>query len=88
MNWSTKTHHYLHQLRFHIIKSHDGIYGCRSTSLDDINHLLALPSLKKMKRLLLPTGNLNELAIDNGWENEFNHLANLLEKLFLHIEDD
>jgi hypothetical protein len=59
----------------------DGMYGDRSRALQDIDSLLASPSTEGVKYLLLPTANLQELSIGNGWGPEFNELAAKLERL-------
>ncbi|NVK38444.1 MAG: hypothetical protein HWE18_11010 [Gammaproteobacteria bacterium] len=72
----------LTELREKVAKSDDGgIYGDRSKALKDIDSLLASPSTEGMKFLLLPTANLQELSLENGWGQEFNALASKLEKL-------
>jgi len=42
---------------------------------------LASPSSEGVKSLLLPTANLQELSIENGWGGEFNEIADRLERL-------
>lgn len=42
--------------------------------------LLANASTCRMKRLLMPTGNLHELSIECGWGSEFARLAAELER--------
>jgi hypothetical protein len=58
-----------------------GMYGDRSEALHDVDALLANPSARGMKCLLLPTANLQELSIECGWGSEFNKLAAELERV-------
>jgi hypothetical protein len=58
-----------------------GIYGDRTGALRDLDNLLSFPSTAQVKLLLLPTANLQELAIECGWGTEFNELAAQLENL-------
>lgn len=58
-----------------------GICGDRDRALQDIDSLLNTPSSEGVKVLILPTANLQELSLENGWGNEFNSLASELEKL-------
>jgi hypothetical protein len=57
-----------------------GIYdGNRTRALKDIDSLLSSPSTDGVKVSLLPTANLQELSLENGWGSEFNNLASELE---------
>ena len=58
-----------------------GIYGDRSRAISDLDAILAGPSANKIRELLLPTANLQELSIDCGWGSQFNDLAAELERL-------
>jgi hypothetical protein len=58
-----------------------GIYGERSKAMQEIDSLLTSQSTEGVKNLLLPTANLQELSIENGWGNEFNELAEKLERI-------
>ena len=58
-----------------------GLYGDRAEALRDLNGLLSHPSTGQVKCLLLPTANLQELAIECGWGVEFNELAVQLENV-------
>ncbi|HEY8099403.1 MAG TPA: hypothetical protein VIF82_01520 [Burkholderiaceae bacterium] len=58
-----------------------GMYGDRAEALRDLDNLLSFPSTGQVKVLLLPTANLQELAIECGWGEEFNELAAQLEIL-------
>jgi len=70
----------LTELRARVEAGEDGaIYGERTRALGDIDTLLADPSTDRVRFLLLPTANLQELAIENGWGSEFNELASQLE---------
>ena len=72
----------LDELRKKADASVDGrIYGDRSKALQDIGALLKSPSTDGIKYLLAPTANLQDLAIENGWGNQFNELAGELDKL-------
>ena len=72
----------LSDLRSRVESSSDGgIYGDRSKALKAINALLASPSAGGIQGLLLPTGNLQELALENGWGIEFGEIAESLERL-------
>ena len=72
----------LSKLRSNVEAGEDGaIYGDRSRALKDIDSLLAFPSTKGVQLLLLPTANLQELSLENGWGNEFLNLAKELEQL-------
>src|SRR6185437_10052896 len=69
------------ELRAAVQASADGaMYGNRVEALRDIDAALALPSTDKLKWLLAPTGNLQELSIANGWGQQFNELAAKLEQ--------
>jgi len=83
MSIDTEARKILNQLREKVESGEDGgIYGDRSKALSDIDSLLTSPSTEGVKFLLLPTANLQELSIANGWGDEFNQLAGELEKLF------
>lgn len=72
----------LEELRRKAAASDDGsIYGERDRALRDIDLLLSNPSTDGVKRLLLPTANLQELSLENGWGDEFNKLASELESV-------
>lgn len=72
----------LEELRKKAAVSDNGsIYGERDRALQDIDFLLSNPSADGVKRLLLPTANLQELALENGWGDEFNELASKLESV-------
>jgi hypothetical protein len=58
-----------------------GMYGDRSKALHDLDALLASPSTRRVKFLLLPTANLQELSVECGWGSEFNKLAAELERV-------
>ena len=58
-----------------------GLYGDQAKALRDLDNLLSSPSTSQVKLLLLPTANLQELAIECGWGQEFNELAAQLENL-------
>jgi hypothetical protein len=69
----------LNALREEVASGSDGtIYGDRSKALQDIDSLLASPSTQGVKYLLLPTANLQELSLENGWGHDFNTIANEL----------
>ena len=70
------------RLRSKAEASGDGsIYGDRAEAMRDLDNLLSFPAVAQVKVLLLPTANLQELAIDNGWGEEFNEIAAQLERL-------
>ena len=72
----------LEELRRKAAASDDGsIYGERDRALQDIDFLLNTPSTEGVKRLLLPTANLQELSLENGWGDDFNKLASQLESV-------
>ncbi|KMQ74069.1 hypothetical protein Msub_10240 [Marinobacter subterrani] len=72
----------LEELRRKAAASDDGsIYGERDRALQDLDLLLSNPSTDGVKRLLLPTANLQELSLENGWGDEFNKLASKLESV-------
>lgn len=82
MSIDTEVRKILNQIRSKVESSDDGgIYGDRSKALKDIDSLLVSASSESMKYLLVPTGNLQELSIENGWGNELNQLAKELEDL-------
>jgi hypothetical protein len=58
-----------------------GLYGDRTEALLALDTLLSNPSTAQVKLLLLPTANLQELAIECGWGTEFNELAAQLERV-------
>jgi hypothetical protein len=55
--------------------------GDRSEALRELDEAVAAPSFDRIRSLMLPTGNLQELAIENGWGARFNELAARLEEL-------
>ncbi len=63
-------------------ESHE-FYGHRKDAFRDIDSLLSAANLgtetDKIKLLLAPTGNLQELSIECGWGDEFLRLAEELE---------
>ena len=63
------------------VSTDGGIYGDRSKALQDIDSLLATPSTQEAKYLLAPTGNLQELSIENGWGQEFNDISGKIDHL-------
>lgn len=72
----------LEELRRKTAASDNGsIYGERDRALLDIDLLLSNPSIDGVNRLLLPTANLQELSLENGWGDEFNELASKLESV-------
>jgi hypothetical protein len=72
----------LSELRACVEASADsGMYGDRSEALRALDEAVAAPSIDRIRSLLLPTGNLQELAIENGWGARFNELAARLEQL-------
>lgn len=71
------------KLRARVEQGGDGsLYGDRSKAIRDLDALIAYPSSGAVKALLLPTANLQELAIECGWGIEFNELAAELEELW------
>lgn len=58
------------------------MYGDRSKAVQDLDALLANPSSRGVRSLLLPTANLQELSIECGWGSEFNELAAELEEIW------
>lgn len=77
-----KARQILNQLRDKVEAGSDGaIYGDRSRALNDIDSLLSVPSTDGVTYLLVPTANLQELSLANGWGKEFHLLANELEDL-------
>jgi hypothetical protein len=82
MNTDQSVRKFLTDIRAKVEAGSDGsIYGDRSRALRDIDSLLASPSSEGVKYLLLPTANLQELAMENGWGAEFNEIADRLERL-------
>jgi hypothetical protein len=72
----------LTELRAIVAAGGDGaIYGDRTRALHDIDSLLAEPSMDRVRFLLLPTANLQELSVENGWGSKFNDLAAQLERV-------
>ena len=62
--------------------SEDGsVYGDRARAISDIDNILQHPHNSLVKVLLLPTGNLQELSIENGWGQQFMELASQLERI-------
>jgi hypothetical protein len=71
------------KLKARVEEGGDGcIYGDRSKAIQDLDALLANPSSRSVKSLLLPTANLHELSIECGWGSEFNELAAELEEMW------
>ena len=82
MDIDATTRSILLELRTRVEAGGDGgMYGNRSEALHDLDVLLANPSTWHIKRLLMPTANLQELAIECGWGSEFNKLAAELERV-------
>ena len=82
MDLDREVRNILNELRQKVDASEDGsIYGDRSKALKDLESVQASSSIEKLSYLLAPTANLQELAIENGWGQEFNNLASKLEKL-------
>jgi len=63
------------------VQSEDGIYGDRARAVRDLDAALTTASNDQVRFLLAPTGNLQELALENGWGSKFNDFAVQLEKL-------
>ncbi|HEY8100243.1 MAG TPA: hypothetical protein VIF82_05780 [Burkholderiaceae bacterium] len=82
MNVDQAARKILIELRAKVEAGKDGaIYGDRARALQDIDALLTEPSTYRVKLLLLPTANLQELSVENGWGAEFNGLASQLERV-------
>lgn len=87
MNVDQGAREILEKLRAKVEAGDDGaIYGDRTRALQDIDVLLAEPSTYGVKLLLLPTANLQELSIENGWGTEFIDLSSQLERV-LGLDD-
>jgi hypothetical protein len=70
------------ELREKVVTGGDGgMYGDRNEAIHDLDGLLANPSKLHIKRLLMPTANLQDLSIECGWGSEFNKLAAELERV-------
>ncbi len=72
----------LAELRTRVDQGVDGrLYGNRAKALNDIDALLENPSLPRLRLLLAPTANLQELAIECSWGEDFGRLAAALENI-------
>lgn len=70
------------QMRARVEAGPDGeLYGDHGHALHDLDVVLANPSKGRVKHLVVPTGNLQDLSIECGWGDEFIQLAAELEKI-------
>lgn len=82
MDMEETAHAILSELRACVEAGGEGsLYGSRFEALRDIDALLAQPAADRVKLLLLPTANLQELSIECGWGSRFNELAAQLEQV-------
>ena len=85
INLKNKLNNKLNKLIAYLEQSKESIYT-HLTPKDVIKHIKRNRANKKeIEFLLVPTGALQEIAIDNGWGYEFNDLANEIEKLLKNI---
>lgn len=70
----------LRAIRERVAAGAEGLYGDRANALLDLDAVLADPSISRLRLLLAPTANLQELAIEGGWGHEFNELAAAVER--------
>jgi hypothetical protein len=82
MNIDDAARRILAELRIRVDQGGDGrLYGNRAKALNDIDALLENPSLPRLRLLLAPTANLQELAIECVWGEDFGRLAAALENI-------
>ena len=73
----------LFKLKARVESGGDGfMYGNRSKAIQDLDAIFAFPTSGRIRSLLLPTANLQELSIECGWGSEFNELAAELEEIW------
>lgn len=74
----------LKELKKLAIQNGDGIYGDLDTAIKDIDAILATKDLSqesgRIRLLIAPTSNLQDLSIDCGWGEEFLLLADKIEQ--------
>ena len=75
----------LHALRELSVAHHDGkVYGSLEKAIGDIDSILSATDLStesdKVKSIVAPTGNLQDLSIESGWGDKFLTLARELER--------
>jgi hypothetical protein len=82
MDINAAAHAILLELRARVEAGGDGgLYGDREQAIHDLDAVLANPSARRVRVLLMPTANLQELSIACGWGSEFNKLAADIERL-------
>ena len=59
---------------------HGLMYGDRAKALEAIDAVLEHPDNNRLKLILAPTGNIQELSIEYGWGNEFLQISAGLER--------
>lgn len=73
----------LKELKKLALENGDGLYGNLEIALADIDAILGAKDLsqksEEIRLLIAPTSNLQDLAIDCGWGEEFLLLANKIE---------
>lgn len=57
------------------------VYGTKHRVLQDLNALLANPTLSEARFVFSPTGDLQSLFESNGWAADFMEVADKLERL-------
>lgn len=75
----------LQEIRLLAIKNGDGLYGDLQMAVKDIDILLQSSDIskEKLKLLIAPTGNLQDLSIDCGWGEKYCDLAEMIENIKL-----
>ncbi len=59
----------------------DYTFGDKEKAIQEIDAAIYSPSKENIEWLIAPTGNIQELSIDNGWSDEFITLSERLENL-------
>ena len=77
----------LHTLRKLIVAHGDGkVYGDLERAIKDVDSILSATDLcaesDRVRLLVAPTGNLQDLSIERGWGDKFLELAWQLEREF------
>lgn len=80
--------HYLRRLIRYLSRSNKSAYA--QMTPDEIIRLIKKSRTRPevIRALLLPTGDLQEIAVDNGWGEKFNKLAREIGRLLDGDEDD
>ncbi len=62
-------------------ESEDSIFGDKDKAIQEIKATISAPTKESIDWLIAPTGNIQELSLENGWSDEFIILTTKLEGL-------